>query len=267
MRHVITIASHKGGVGKTTTALNLAFALSRIRAGVLVVDADPQGALGITSNIKKKNTKGLADIISGRVSASEAITATRDGKMSMLGIGELSISDLFKMEELAFNGELRNILQNIIAPFDFVIFDAPAGVGPITRMLLAISTSVIMPINSKNTTARSIPLFLKILDEVKNLYNPDLVFDGIVFTMLDYSNPHELSIKKDLQEVLPAEIFFETNIIYNPKYEAASLKGVPIGLLADGKSVARDYNSFAMEVLNKIVKHESKEEEYVEELF
>ncbi|MBU1238187.1 ParA family protein, partial [Myxococcota bacterium] len=83
MKQIITIASHKGGVGKTTTALNLAYSMSRLRAPVLVVDTDVQGALGIAGNIKKKNQLGIMDLIMGRATPLEAVTYTRDGQMAM----------------------------------------------------------------------------------------------------------------------------------------------------------------------------------------
>jgi chromosome partitioning protein len=267
MQQIITIASHKGGVGKTTTALNLAFSMSRLNPGVLVIDTDPQGALGISGNLKKKNKMGLMDLLMKRATTKEIITYTKDGRMAMVGMGNVDIDELIKFEKAASWGKLKENLKELMSGFSYVIIDAPAGVGSVTRALLSISTGVVMPINSKNTTAKSIPLFLKLIEKIKETENPDLVFEGLLITMFDYSNEHEITIRRDLIKTLPPGILFNSFIILNSKYEEASIKGVPVGILKGGQSTASGYMNFTLELLARQTKRNVSEDDHVEELF
>jgi chromosome partitioning protein len=267
MKQIISIASHKGGVGKTTTALNLAFSMSRIYPGVLVIDLDPQGALGIAGNVKRKNKLGLMDLIMGRSTPEEIITYTKDKKLAMVGMGNVEIDELIVFEEAATSGKLKEVLYDLAQGFAYVFMDAPAGVGPITRTMLSMSTGVLMPVNSKNTTAKSIPLFLKLIEKIKERENPNLSLEGLVITMLDYSNAHEISIRRDLIKSFPPGILFKSFIIHNSKFEEASLKGVPVAMLKGGEDLSGNYMNLALELLARQATQNQSEDDYAEELF
>lgn len=207
------------------------------------------------------------DLIAGRATPQEVITYTRDKKMAMVGMGNVSMEDLFAFEEAAAWEKLKDLLITLSEGFSYVFIDCPAGVGPVTRAALSVATGVIVPVNAKNTTAKSIPLFLRLVEKIREGDNPDLVFEGLVVTMLDYANSHEIKIRRDLMESLPKGVLFNSFIIHNAKYEEASLKGVPIAMTHDGQDAARGYMNLAMELLSRQAERDSSEDDHVEELF
>ncbi len=266
-QHIIAIASHKGGVGKTTTALNLAYSLSRIGGSVLVIDTDPQGGLGISAKLAKRNELGLVDLLEGRATQEEIITHTRDKKMAMVGMGRVSVAALKALEE-ASHERLEGVLRELSHHFQTVVIDTPAGVGPITRAVLNVATGVLLPVNAKNTTTRSLPLFLRVVEQIQTTTNPNLVLEGMVVTMLDYANSHEIAIRRELKESLPPGVLFNSFILHNVRYEEASIKGIPIAMTRNGKDAARGYMNLALELLaRQTERNNGKEEDHVDGLF
>ncbi len=141
MRKIITIASQKGGVGKTTTALNLGFSLSHQGNRVLVMEGDPQGALAIAGNLNENNRLGVIHLL-------------RQG-MPLDQVAALTI---------------RKSGEN----FDYILIDAPTGINNISSVLLANSQSVIIPINCRGLSIQTLPLFLNIIQRIRKRRGPKL---------------------------------------------------------------------------------------------
>jgi chromosome partitioning protein len=254
MGKIIAIASQKGGVGKTTTALNLGHSLSRFGSKVMLVDCDPQGGMTIASNLVGQTNLGLVNLLKNSVKAEDIIFSTRDKTMGVVGLGQLQPEDVLLLENEARNGTFGMLLQSLASGYDYIILDSPAGVGGLPASLLSISSSVIITINCRVISLKTIPLFLKLIKDIKSELNPKLELDGVVITMYDEKKALEKQILGEIKKAFPPHVFFQTVIPYSEHYELASLHAVPVALMPNGLQAARPYLEMAMELKEKETK-------------
>lgn len=248
MGKIIAIASQKGGVGKTTTTLNLGFSLSRFGSKVLLIDGDPQGGMAIASNLKKRTTLGLVDVLQGRCGANEIVMTTKDQSLSIAGIGQPTPEEVFALEEAAHNGTLGNLIRSIAGGFDYVLIDAPAGIGSLVTALLAAADGVILVIVPRMLSLKSLPSFLTLTQWVQQNKNAALGLEGVVLTMFNPTSPTESSLLDEIKASLPAEVFFRTVIPSEDLFEQASVRAIPVALLPGGQQAAKPYLDLAMEL-------------------
>lgn len=248
MGRVITIASQKGGVGKTTTTLNLGYSLSRFGNRVLLLDCDPQGGLTLATNLKKRTELGLINQLMGGKSPSEIIMHTKDGHLAVAGIGRLDPEDVFMLDEFAKDGRLSAGVRKLAEGFDYVLVDAPAGVGGLVTSLLFASDAVIVVALCRALSIKSLPLLLNLVRWVREHRNPGLAIEGVLLTMFDSANETERELSGEIRATLPEELFFRTAIPYLPCFEKASLRSIPIGMLQEGEEAARRYQDLAWEL-------------------
>mgnify|MGYP000924420676 CR=1 FL=1 len=268
MARIICIASQKGGVGKTTTALNLGYSLSRLGSRVLLVDGDPQAGVSIATNVRKRTTKGLIDLIRGNSPAAEIVMETREPSFSVAGVGRLDPEDVFLLESSARGGDLSRAVRGLAADFDYVIVDAPAGVGGLVTGLLAASDSVILVVTPRLLSLTTLPSFLSLLRWVQDQRNPNLRLEGVLVTMYDAASAAQNEMNEELRAAFPAEIFFHTSIPVNEVFERASLRSIPVALLSDGAVAAKPYLDLAMELKSReLLKMSGGEDEPVAGLF
>ncbi len=247
MGKIITVASHKGGVGKTTTALNLGFSLSRFGQKVLLVDADPQGGLALASNLKKRTNKGLIDLLKNNSAPKDVVISTRDKTMGVVGIGTTEPEDVFLFEKEARSGILGKMIRSLTEGYDYVFIDAPAGTGSIVTALLSISSSILMPINCRVIAVKTLPGFLKLIQRIRTKLNTELRIEGIVITMAD-DRESELEVYEEIRNSFPPSIIFETFIPFDENFETASSKAIPVGMLTGGEESAKAYMDLAIEL-------------------
>ncbi len=248
MGRVLTVASQKGGVGKTTTALNLGYTLARLGHSVLLVDADPQGGMAIASNLKKRTDAGLVNLLKGDAGPEDIVVSTKDGSMSVVGSGVVVPNDTVRIEDAARDGQLRSAIEGLGDGFDYVFLDAPAGVGGIVTSLLSVSDGVILMLRCRSLVLKSLPIFLKLLRQVRDDHNPKLQLEGALVTMWKGDNELERQTLKELTGSIPEALFFRTVIPEDDNFEHASIKAVPVILLPGGRETARPYLELAMEM-------------------
>jgi chromosome partitioning protein len=258
MGKIITIASHKGGVGKTTTVLNLGYSLSRFGQKVLLVDSDPQGAIAIVSNLKKRTTKGLMNLLKNESPPGKIIVYTRDKTMGVVGAGELDPEDVLLFEKHARQGNLGKAILSLSEGFDYVFIDAPAGIGTISASLLTISHSVLIPINCRTITVKTLPSFLKLIQKIRKKLNPELKLEGIVVNMAE-NRETAIAVLEELTTSFPPAVLFETMIPYDESFERASAKSIPVALLRGGEESARYFMDLAMELKKREIADQAKE--------
>jgi chromosome partitioning protein len=248
MRRTLTVASQKGGVGKTTTVLNLGYSLSQLGHSVLLIDADPQGGMAIASNLKRRTSIGLVQLLLGTHRLDEVRFRSKNSALAAIASGVVGPTEALALESAARDGGLAQLLPIISDGFDYVLIDAPAGVYSVVRALLTASDGVIIPMRCQGLQVKSLPLFLKLVDEVRRRDNPHLSLEGALITMHDDRSALSQEILAELYEALPEPLFFKTIIRYDEAYERASVRAIPLAMLADAPLAGRAYLDLAIEL-------------------
>ena len=251
MSRIICIASQKGGVGKTTTTLNLSYSMSRFGDRVLLIDADPQGGMSLASNVRRKSRAGLVQLLRDGLETGEALVETRDRMMTVVGSGIDDPRDALYLEEAALDGRLSQLLTSLRGRFDLVVADAPAGVGSIVHALLRATDGIILPLRCQAAMLKSLPMMLRLVREVQQDSNPSLRVDGAVVTMWDERSEQQEQLRRAFVAQLPPNLVFGTMIPDDESFEEASRRGVPVALVAEGGSAARAYLDLAMELRDR----------------
>jgi chromosome partitioning protein len=246
--NTIAIISSKGGSGKTTTALNLSVALAEMGRACLLVDLDPQGAVGLSLAKDDLLWSGLAELIMGDIVVEDAIIQTKLPSLSLLSRGRLDPVDICEYEKALYSS---NALAEMIAKLDgryrYVIIDTPSGLGMITRAALAVSTHVLIPFQAEPLALRSIGQALRIVDHVKTKENQNLNLLGILPTMVQLGVDSSLSTMSTLWAGF--EGVLESTIPRTEAFIEASYEGLPVGFMAGKKTPeARRYEILADEV-------------------
>ncbi len=248
MGKIVTVASQKGGVGKTTTALNLAYNLSRLGDRILLVDVDPQGGMSIATNVKKSTDKGLMDYLTGKSPLKDVISFSRQNKLAVLGVGITDPEDALRLEVLAKKGVVSRFLAQLADYFEYVIVDAPAGLGGLLKALLAGSDGVILTLQCRALALKTLPRMLSLISWLRESENRELRLLGTVITMLhDQPGSLEMQLLEELRSGFPEEMFFTTTIAFDPVFEIASLKSMPVAMVREGGEAAEDYQNLALE--------------------
>ena len=252
MTHRVCIASQKGGVGKTTVVLNLAVALAERGRKVLLVDLDPQGAIGLSLAREETELPGLADVVAGIVPAGQAVLATRLPGLSLLPRGRLDSVDACEFE-LALHepGTLEGVLGPLESTFDFLLLDTPAGLGCVTRAALAFAELVLVPFQPEALSLRSVTQVLRLVDHMRQDENPRLQLLGILPTMVEKTSPASLAVLSEIWTGFGGVL--ESIVPRAAVYVEASRRGVPVAFLSGPVSPeARRFSLLAAEIEHQI---------------
>ena len=230
---VLSIASQKGGVGKTTVALNLSYALAVRGWKVLLIDMDPQGAVGLSIGGRVSEAKGLVDVVLGRSQFEEVIISTHVPGLSLMPVGAMTYREQAQFERaLQEQRALGAILEAGRAReggLDLVILDTPAGFTIPMVAALWTSTHVVTPLQAEPVAFRVLPRFLERLREFRGL-GAGLRLAGVVLTM----SPKEPSLLKAVDAAwgqYPPQLRLSPPVPRDPIFLQASSAGVPVALL------------------------------------
>ena len=249
---IISVTNRKGGVGKTTTAINIATAMAAIGKKVLVFDLDPQGNATTSLGLNKKEiTYSSYDVLTRGVHVSDVIQKTFVPLFFIvpakpdLAAAEIELIDTAHREFV-----LKNALKELSEQFDYVLIDCPPSLNLLTINALVASDSVIVPLQCEFLAMEGLVDLIKNIRRVNKNFNPNLKIQGIVLTMFDRRNNLSFMVEKDVRSYF-GDLVYQTVIPRNVRISEAPSHGKPI-MIYDFKSTgAQSYINLAKEVLTR----------------
>ena len=230
MSHRIVLTSSKGGTGKTTTALNLSVALAERGRNTIVVDLDPQGAIGLFLAKEDSDWGGLAEAMITGASPTEVLMSTSLPTLRILPRGRIDPVDTCEYELQLHKGDvLSKALDAIEEDVDFVVIDTPSGLGPVTRAALSVGHFALLPLQAEPVAFRTMSQTLRVIDHVQKHENSSLQLLGILPTMVQLDNDSSLNVMSAVWSGFGGVL--DTVIPRSDVFTEASELGIPLSFL------------------------------------
>ena len=231
MPRVLVVANQKGGVGKTTTAINLGTALAAIGQATLIIDIDPQGnastGLGIAEN---ERTRTIYDVLLGESSLADAVMTTRIPNLWLVpSTVDLSGAELELVDRADRNFVLRAAMETLpkhVGKFSYVLIDCPPSLTLLTVNAMAAADAVVVPLQCEFFALEGLSQLLKTIDLVRGNLNPDLEIQGIILTMFDKRNRLAVQVADDVRAHMGEKVY-DTMIPRNVRISEAPSHGLP----------------------------------------
>jgi chromosome partitioning protein len=251
--HTVAVANQKGGVGKSTTCLNLSHALAERGRRVLLVDLDPQSSLTISVGVDVRELEAtiydvLLETTPGRT-LSEILRRTQMNGVDLVPSSiDLSKAELELFSEMNRERALRDALSSVAGEYDYVLIDCPPSLGLLTTNALAAADAVLIPLQSDYLAMRGAELLLTTIEKVRRKLNPDLEILGVLVTMFDVRTAHSRDVLKEVQTAF-GDRTFKSVIRYSVRAKESVVSGQSILSYDSHSPLAAAYRTLADEIL------------------
>jgi chromosome partitioning protein len=248
---IIAMANQKGGVGKTTTTINLGAALAEYGRKILLVDFDPQGALSVGLGVNPHNLDlSIYNLLmQEEVTIEDILIKTNVAGLHLLPANiDLSAAEIQLVTEVAREMALARLLRPAYKDYDFILIDCQPSLGLLAINALTCAHGVLVPLECEFFSLRGVALLLDTIDKVRERLNFDLELEGILATMYDSRTTHSRQVLQRVVEAFGDKVY-QTVITKTVKFPESTVAGAPITSLDPSSSGARNYRQLAREVI------------------
>ncbi len=253
MAKIISLANQKGGVGKTTSCVNIAASLGILGHKVLIIDLDPQGNTTSGVGVAKRGLKGTTkELLNGEMSAKDIVRETPYEKLWVIPANTTLTSsefELFDFENSEFR--MKNALAEITDDFDYILIDCPPSLGRLTVNALTASDGVIVPMQCEFYALEGLSQLMITVKLIQKHYNPSLTVSGILVTMYNGRLLLSMQVINELKKHYQDKLF-ETKISRNVKLSEAPSFGKPVFYHDKSSKGAKEYLEIAKEIISRI---------------
>jgi len=251
--HVIALANHKGGVGKTTSVVNIGAGLARAGRKVLLVDVDPQSNLTVSLGLREAPERTVYDVLAGDAEAGEAVLEHKEGFSFIPSTLDLAGAEIELQSRFGREYVLKEALEPLLGTYEYILLDAPPSLGLLTINALVASTEALVPIQCEFLALHGLTKFLDIVKTVQKA-NKTIKLGGVIATRYDARKV----LNRDVVETLKknfSEVLFETMVRDNISLAEAMLAGTSVFSYAPKSYGAEDYGKLVEELIQR---HNSK---------